>query len=245
VLLLAPRQDYPFEPAQVPDEVVQLRWQDTARIIREWSTDDPVGRFLLAELTAYLREEDLVDPEDLKHDHLVALEVHHEALNALERVCELAATRVDSQWNEGDGPGQWGPRVVKERWWTYPPYPREPAAQGVDLDDAWGLAWQLIFDGSYLFRDRSASPVFSVGMTADTPGSIEALRSGHQRRLEEAGFELLPLGTTTSPKNEYVWRVADLGDVLSGGPLEGQADLLAAWVVNAFTDLTRALQPGA
>jgi hypothetical protein len=104
VLLLAPRQDYPFEPAQVPDEVVQLRWQDTARIIREWSTDDPVGRFLLAELTAYLREEDLVDPEDLTGEHLVALDVHREALNALERVCELAATRVDSRWNESAGP---------------------------------------------------------------------------------------------------------------------------------------------
>lgn len=105
VLLLAPRQDYPFEPGQVPEEVAQLRWQDTARVIGEWRPDDPVGRFLISELTAFLHEEDLVDPEDLKHDHLVALEVHQEALNALERVCELAATRVDSQWNKGDGPG--------------------------------------------------------------------------------------------------------------------------------------------
>lgn len=135
MLLLAPRQDYPFEPAQVPDEVVQLRWQDTARIIREWSTDDPVGRFLLAELTAYLREEDLVDPEDLTGEHLVALDVHREALNALDRVCELAATRVDSRWNDGDGPGQYG-QPVRERWWTHP---WVPATQSVDLDDAWGL----------------------------------------------------------------------------------------------------------
>jgi hypothetical protein len=240
VLLLAPRQDYPFEPAEVPDEVIQLRWQDTARIIGEWSTDDPVGRFLIAELTAYLREEDLVDPEHLKREHLVALDVHHEAVNALERVCELAATRVDSRWNGGDGPGQYG-QPVRERWWTHP---WVPATQSVDLDDAWGLAWQLIFDGSHLFRDRSASPVFSVGMTAEMPGSIDGLGPDRRHRLEAAGFELLPLGATTSRKNEYVWRVADLGDVLSAGPLAGQAALLADWVVTAFTDLTRALQPG-
>lgn len=240
MLLLAPRQDYPFDPAQVPAEVVHLRWQDTARIVREWSTDDHVGRFLISELITYLREENLVDPEHLTGEHLVALDVHHEALNALERVCELAATRVDSQWNGGDGPGQYG-QPVRERWWTHP---WVPAAQSVDLDDAWGLAWQLIFAGSNLFRDRSASPVFSVGMTADTPGSIDGLGPDRQRRLEAAGFELLPLGATTSRKNEYVWRVADLGDVLRAGPLEGQADLLAAWVVKAFTDLTRALLPG-
>jgi hypothetical protein len=109
VLLLAPRQDYPFEPAQVPDEVVQLRWQDTARIIREWSTDDPVGRFLLAELTAYLREEDLVDPEDLTGEHLVALDVHREALNALERCASsrrLVSTRDGTRVT---GPGSGDP----------------------------------------------------------------------------------------------------------------------------------------
>jgi hypothetical protein len=200
VLLLAPRQDYPFDSAQVPDEVVQLRWQDTARVIGEWRPDDPVGRFLISELTAFLREEDLVDPEDLKHDHLVALEVHEEALNALERVCELAATRVDSQWNEGDGPGQYGRPVVKERWWTYPPYPREPAAQGVDLGDAWELSWSVHFNGRYLFKDRSASPCFNVGVTAGTPGSIEDLGPDRQRRLEKGGFALLPRGRRNTPR---------------------------------------------
>lgn len=81
-------------------------------------------------------------------------------------------------------------------------------------------------------------------MTAGTPGSIEDLGSDRQRRLEEAGFELLPRGSTKHATNEYIWRVADLGELLSAGPLDQQAKPLAEWVVEAFSDLTRALQPG-
>jgi len=50
---------------------------------------------------------------------------------------------------------------------------------------------------------------------------------------------LLPIGETTSKKNEYVIRVAYLPEVLTGGELTVQALALAHWIADGFERLAK------
>ncbi len=246
VLLLAPRNDFAwFAEDQIPDEVARVRWQDTARAIREWPTSDPVAEFLACELSEYLEGEGLVDPSHFTTMHLDALVQHRQALDALERVCELAAEGVANRWHGPADPGSYG-RPVHQRWWGYPALPRgrDPRTDvGVQqILEHWGWGLELLLDSTVVFKEGMPwVPRLGAGMSGEA-GSFGTLQGDQRDRLRAADFQLLPLGSTNSRTNEYVWRVAELKDVLTGGEIEAQADLLADWAVKAFTDLTEALR---
>ncbi len=246
VLLLAPRSDLAWlEPAQIPAEVARIRWQDTARAIDDWATGDPVAQFLVDELTNYLNEEGLVDPSQITAEDISALIHHQRALDALDRLCELAADDVAQRWAALLETGAYPTRgQPKERWWSYPARRADDVPlRAQQLLEHWGWGWQLIYDSSYLFDDGGAwVPRLGAGMTAAL-GSIQDLTQDEQERLRERGFELLSRGSTRSQNWDYVWRMAELdgGEVLTGGRLDEQAELLACWVVDTFAGLADAL----
>jgi hypothetical protein len=106
VLLIAPRADIPsFDPEEIPAEVPVLTWQETAQKLAAYPPPDDVARYLAVEFCAHLKEEGLMDPEQLSPVHLVALASYREALNALDRICDIAAEEVSRRWNQGEPPG--------------------------------------------------------------------------------------------------------------------------------------------
>jgi hypothetical protein len=239
VLLVAPRTSYPFTPAEIPAEVPQLTWQQTARIIGNYPTPDPVGQFLIDELRNYLAEEELMDPEQLTPVHLVALANYQEAREALDLVCDAAAAWIDKSWNEQTR-GQWPQTgTARERWWSYANHARDTPP--IAVDERWGWSWEVIYDSAWIFPDRRVGvPCIGAGMTADR-GSIATLEQRSQDRLLDAEFELRDKTRTRSTENEYVWRIVYPEDVLAGATIDAQGKMLADWVIAAFSDLRTAL----
>lgn len=241
VALLAPRADLTgFEPSEIPDEIVQVTWEDTGRLLQNFETDGPIGRFLIAELNAYLDEEGLMDPSELTTEHLAALANYQDGRHALERVCELAATQVDKLWAPGDEPGRYPERGnAAEFWWTYP----QTATDGDTVAAAGGLwpTWELLVSGDYLFTDLPVGiPVFIAGVSGDR-GATTALTGRARAALEREDFQVLPAGQTKSPDHEYVLQVRRVDDLLSRGPVTEQATKLADWVNAAFRAIAQAL----
>jgi hypothetical protein len=95
VVLLAPRQSYPFTtPEPPPPEVCQRRWQQTAVRCARWGQRSEVGavpRFLVDEFLDYLQEESLMDPDVISPVHLVALAEYQRALDGIKLVCGVAS----------------------------------------------------------------------------------------------------------------------------------------------------------
>lgn len=243
VVLVAPRGDIEsFDANEIPSEVPKLTWQDTAQQVKRYVPADDIGAFLIDELLRYLREEGLMDPEQLTPVHLVALANHREAVIALDRVCEIAAEEVGRRWNDADSSGSYPPRGSRsESWWNYPKHPRggDTPAKAAD----WNFDWQLFDDSSYLFKDgRPGVPCFAVGMAAGADkkaaGALDTLT---QQLLEDSRFEILPLGSTVTRNFEYAWRRAYPEEVIVGGDIVSQGAALAAWIVDGFTALTAAL----
>jgi hypothetical protein len=154
VLLLAPREQIPtFDPGEIPDEVPRLTWEETAELVKRYQPSNAVGGFLVDELCMYLREEGLMDPDQLTPVHLVALANHHEAVRALEHLCHIADEDVSSRWNAQDSHDWWpkhgNPSVS---WWTYPTHSLEnkiPLNSG-----AWYCEWQLVRNAADHSSDR-------------------------------------------------------------------------------------------
>jgi len=246
VLLVAPRADIPFDPVEIPAQVPVLSWQETARSLRAYPPPDDVARYLVDELCAYLKEEGLMDPDQLSPVHLVALANYREALSTLDRVCDIAAEEVSRRWNQGELPGRWpstGPRSEKSaRWWPYPSYPIGGSAPGVS--DAWSWDWEQLDDSASVLLDgRPGVPCFSVGMAAEVKdGAMATLTDAQRAALEQAAFSLLALGDTNSRNYEYVWRIAYPEEVLAGRDLRSQGDALASWIHDGFLALSAALR---
>ncbi|MGI8659203.1 MAG: hypothetical protein ACR2K4_10635 [Candidatus Limnocylindria bacterium] len=97
VVLLASRARLPYEYGrEIPPSVPQRSWQQTARLIAKQSTEDPVQDWLRDEFCTYLREEQLMDPEALRPEHLTALAYMDEATTSLALVTERASEYLRS-----------------------------------------------------------------------------------------------------------------------------------------------------
>lgn len=250
VLLVAPRADYrtfaDINAEQIPPEVPRLTWEGTAESLNSYSTADPVGQFLVADLLAYLKEESLVDPPKLTSDHLVALVQYREAHSAFERLCERASVEVTQRWNSLTETGSWPEkRNVRERWWTYEGFPRDdaPAALGDELSWNWDL---LAEDSRDILKDgRAGVPCLLAGATGYR-GRLARLPVAVRERLRASDFEVLTADASNSRDYEYLMRVLYLdnaGEVLHGETTADQAIGLSAWIVDAFTVLHRVLSP--
>jgi hypothetical protein len=99
VVLLAPRQSYPFEPSP-PAPVVRCTWQDTASNLHPRRHRPAEQGFLVRELASYLREEGLMDAEAITPVHLVALAERERAEEAVARACEIASAFIARTWND-------------------------------------------------------------------------------------------------------------------------------------------------
>ena len=186
-----------------------------------------------------------MDPEQLSPVHLVALANYREALNALDRICDIAAEEVSRRWNQGEPPGRWpsiGPRSQKtSRWW---PYPSCPMGGSAAVSDDWSWDFEQLDDSASVLLDgRAGVPCLTVGMSAEAEsGAMAALGDAQRAALEQAGFSLLALGDTTSDKYVYVWRVAYPDEVLTGRDLRSQAEALASWIIDGFMALHAAMR---
>jgi hypothetical protein len=245
VVLIASRSEIArFRDSEIRDEIPEtvpcLSWQQTAAIIDSYErrTSDPVSQYLVRQLCVYLKEENLMDPDQLTPAHMIALANHKEALTALNIICDEAAAVVASSWPGGD----WRPKPFKgpvpERWWRYP----LPETQAEDQKDPWDFGWHLFLDSDSILRDgRAGAPCFLAGVAGDATGRIGDLSDGNVDTLRSKAFHILPEGATKAHKREYIWRVAYPEDVLAGPDVAAQGRALARWITAALDELRAVL----
>lgn len=240
VVLLAPRQSYPFEmPAPPPDEVRQRRWQQTAGRCARWARGaSGVPRFLVDEFLDYLQEESLMDPEVLTPVHLVALAEYPRAAAGLATICEVASGYVDRHWNErSDYQKYYGkPAYGVGYWEAQPAAPRgEPEA---DWDPFW-WDWVVRESDISIPSSRGGVPVFAAGLTSELTHPIVTPKATAwaAKLADEHGF------LAFSDSYDRVNRVAYPEEVLVGRSLQQQAESLGAWVVETFRGLQAAGPP--
>jgi hypothetical protein len=177
----------------------------------------------------YLKEEGLMDPTQLTPVHMVALANHKEALQALNAICDTAAHQTSSE-----APG----RAKSERWWRWPDQecagtiPRSGSSE-----DGAGCYWHVFDEAHLILREgRPGVPCFTAGLTMER-SAIGDGWSALRDSLRSRDFRLLGQADTTSPKHDYVWRIAYPEDILAGADIAAQGDALARWVQGTFDDL--------
>lgn len=234
VVLLAPRQSYPFDH-EPPPEVLQRRWQDTAAFCARWARGRPPGvaRFLTEELLDYLREENLMDPEVIGPLQLVALAEYQRANEAVKSVCETASGYIERHWNTRDPYEGSRPRYGVDYWETHPPSKR--GTEAADWGDAWfdwGFPW-----GEQGLEGPRDGPFVACGVTAEnsffsTESSpwIDNLAKSHRFFEHFDGFYRFH-------------RAVHPEQVLVGRTLEEQGEALGRWVVETYTALYSAGPP--
>jgi hypothetical protein len=249
VVLLAPRSSLPYATPHVPDGVAQRSWQETGRQMRlllDTNRPDAVKAFLLKELIAYMREENLTDPEAIRPEHLVALAYADHAEAGLERICEEASRFVEREWGEAAVSFSKLPRLRKDTpafgWNYWESWRLNKAADGNDV--SW-LDWNARNEVSHP-EAEGRSLFFMSGLTA---GSHENLApTEDQRRRHErlqAGVYVdgrLVRFQRVSDDYERLTRIAFPEEVLIGRTIEAQATALGAWIVDGFRALTLPLQ---
>jgi len=243
VVLLASRAKLPYEYGrEVPSSVPQRSWQQTARLIAKQSTEDPVQDWLRDEFCTYLREEQLMDPEALRPEHLTALAYMDEATTSLALVTERASEYLRSADALGAPSAEdHAPRapfgIGYSGWWYEPP--------GWDTS-RWKGAW---FDWGTQRSNAAAgmtSPFMYAGLSIEKPASFETAgpdwQSGLERgvRADDVGRgETIAFRAWTTRHEHRLRRVARPQDVLRGATLEEQGDNLARWVEQTFRALMR------
>jgi hypothetical protein len=235
VVVLAPRESLSYGPEDVPEDVPQRSWQASGRwlehMARATVESDVIERFLLEELIAYMREDNLVDPRAVGPELLLALAYADQAEAALKRLCEDVSARLTNHYKE--------PSSVAE-WYGKPTY-------GWNYWEAWDL--RLGSDGEAdLWLDWNAkkapaheksegrSLFFMSGLAAKdaeslsaTPGDrIQRLLAGVDVEGRHVRFE------RASDECERITRIALPEEVLVGRILEDQADSLARWIRETF-----------
>lgn len=238
VILAAPRSRYAsFTAQQIPAEVAQIPWETTAALLKQYVVTDGAKTLLVEELLAYMREEELVDPDKLEPRHIESLVSYDEARKALSRVLETADAYLHEQWGQQLDGGD----DSYERWRTY------PSRLGSGLvalgDDVGAFTWNLWYDAGRWFPDRPRQvPIFAVGIFRRRWMSAET-----DRRLSEHGFELFSResGTYRGGPEPRVYRRVDIDaaelDLVRYKTLEDQGNALGAWIEHRFQDLHDAL----
>jgi hypothetical protein len=240
VVLLGPRDDLPG--FSVPAGVVEVSWQQTAVALREYgdTTDDPIARFLIDQLCGYLKQEGLMDPDQVTPAHFIALAEHSEAIEAVRAACEHAAEYVGARWRF-EHPYQLPPFTKSEAGWAYLP---EPIGEAQQDWGPWGLGWGIFRDGHEIFPRselKRGVPVFHVGMYSPDPAArraLEADETWRKRLNEQPPFVYLPRNVNVNFR-----RLAYPEEVLAGRTVKDQGEHLGAWVDAGFCALYEAGPP--
>lgn len=248
VVLLAPRASLPYSSPEVPEDVPQRSWQEAGRqlqLLLRASAGHPVERFLLKELIAYMREENLTDPEAIRPEHLVALAYADQAEAALERVCEEASGLIAKAWGAADD-FEKVPRVRTETpafGWDY--WEAWTLKKNADGEGVLWLDWNARNDVS-LPEGEGRSLFFMSGLAANAYEDLAATEEDRERHERvQAGVRLdgRPIRfQRVSDDCERLARIAFPEEVLVGRTLEAQAASLASWVVDGFRALTLPLE---
>jgi hypothetical protein len=239
VLLVAPRASYPsFDRFELPADVPQLKWEQTAEIIQEFHTENPVGKFLVEELLAYLKEERLVDPDPLRSFHLKVLTAYQDARRSLFRVCEIAAEYMTELW----GPGTVNTRLQSGPYWSY----KWSAADGTTIRrKALGLyepelQWQLAYDAASVVVDGEPGAPLVTARPIGNKARLPAIDEKTNKQLTDAGLEVLTV-PMRSKGWHYVGRTAYVGELVLGDPdLASQGRTLADWIDQSFRSVAAA-----
>ena len=242
VVLLAPRQSYPFtRPEPPPPKVRQRRWQRTAARCAGWARRaDGVPQFLVAEFLDYLQEENLMDPEALTPVHLVALAEYQRALDGIETICEVASGVIEHDWNTrtnckmSHGKPDFGLGY----------YELHPTAAAGEDEVDWGpVWWDWVLRGADLGIEdsRGGVPVFTAGLTAELPGAIvtPATTAWATKLADSNSHRFVEFADSY---NRFS-RVAYPEEVLVGRTLQQQGESLGKWVVASYKALYEAGPP--
>lgn len=250
VVLLAPRSSLPYTvPEPVPESVFQRSWQEAGRQILKLCDNeaDPVKLFLLRELIAYMREENLTDLEAIRPEHLVSLAYASQADAALERICEEASGLIEKGWDRAPDDFESRPRLKTKTpaygWDYWESWKMTKTRKGEEdypcLD--WHAAWN-----SQLAEAEGRSLVFISGLTTSADGELAATdeeRVRHERL--EAGVLVGGIPVRFQRVSDDDWkrlaRIAFPEEILIGRTLEAQAAMLAEWVIAGFRALAMPL----
>jgi hypothetical protein len=239
VVLLAPRASLPFVRDDVPKDVSQRSWQAVSRHIREYTGKaDPVTRFLLKELHAYMQDENLADPDLLRPEHFVVLAYADAAENALTTICERVSQLVAREWGPADefAPvSRKGTRAFGWNYWEAWGLRNDPSGRG----EIW-LDWNARKEPAH-FEADGRSLVFISGLTANDVEHLTPELPRPERSVSlEAGLRVdgrVVRCKRISDDCERFSQVAFPEEVLTGPTLDEQAESLARWIVAGFKAL--------
>jgi len=241
VVLLAPRTSLPCDRDDIPDVVPQRSWQAVSRLIREHTGNqaDPVTRFLLKELYAYMQDENLADPDLLRPEHFVVLAYADAAENALTTICERVSQIVAREWGRSADDFERAPRTGAPAfgwgYWEAWSVRNDSSGRG----EIW-LDWNARNEPAHVEAD-GRSLVFISGLTADDVEHLTSELPGPERRVAlEAGLRVdgrVVRCKRISDDCERFSQIAFPEEVVTGRTLE-QAESLAMWIVAGFKALT-------
>lgn len=242
VLLVAPRTSYPFDPSEIPPEVPELTWEDTAARIETFEVAEPVGRFLVDELLAYLTEERLVDPGPLTATYLDSLASYYDAKRSLVRACEIGSESVTELPRTEDGSGSY-PRGSDPTnyWWDYTL--TTPDGRTVHVPDGWSGQWQLVLNARAALVDGPiGAPLLMAGLVSG-PGGLTSFTSETLEDLVDAGLDVLPAGVRAYGW-DYIARTATPAalELARMKDLTSQGQRIAEWVDGSFRVIAEVLR---
>lgn len=238
VVLLAPRQSYPFmTPEPPPPEVRQREWQRTAAHCARWARKAaPVPGFLVTEFLDYLQEEKLMDLEVLTPVHLVALAEYQRTLKAIETVLGRASVYIAHEWAKPfpyEKPNR-EPKKGIGYWEAHPG--AKPGQTAADWGSGW-WEWSLREDALGIEDSRGRVPVFAVGFTSEEPIVTSQTAVWARQLIESHGFIEFEDGYYRFD------RIAYPEEVLIGRTLDEQGKSLGRWVVEGYQALYAAGPP--
>jgi len=217
VVVVAPRASMPDYQAR---EVAAIRWQEVAALIASWRDSAALtdrDRFLIEEYCRYLKEEQLMDPDEpLTEHHAAVLAAQPHVEEVLGELVTLADERVRELWGQ--------PTTTYEK---YDPFRgAQPGALG-----SWGTVY---FDWG--FGPEEARQEQSRGGQAFYAG---ATMEGAQTDMawlalcESKGFEYEP---AEKPRNYHdrIRRYLYPDELLAQETLSEQAEMLGDFVLETF-----------
>lgn len=239
VLLVAPRADVlGFDDHQIPREVPILSWEETAQLVKGFELNGEVGAFLKDDFFTYLKEEGLVDPDQLTAVHLAALTNHREAVSAVGRIADIADAYLGSHW--GAASGDYSERGVWQRMYPTGLELSPGSSSAISPSFSWGI-WN---DGGHWFRDsaRRDVPMFAAGLQLTVPVTETSARAFSNHNF---GLFSKELGNYRGGGGTRVYRTAYIDDteldLLASKTLKRQGETVGRWVESAFTELRDAL----
>lgn len=232
VIVLCAETDLALLRGAIPYRDVPLvTWQETAHRLVRLHADmrNPVDRWLLQQFLDFLREENLVVPENLTADHLSALRAGRAADDALDAIRRLAidyvSDRSAAQFSASDS-GTWDSRATRRNQYQL--------FTGIDA----GL-WSA---GAYLeFKtiDEGNGVIFQAGVTGpDRSTRLAAGPEGEVRQSELITHATELWDASPDDRSRLVRRARPDDLFTAGEPLERQARALGDWLLETFRALT-------